>query len=286
MNKITLCLLAFFATAALAEEVDSRQALNLTAPQRNHVLGEMRALLSGIQAILAGLAQNDMAAVAKAAKPLGMAHSAENHLHSVLPKAFMQMGMSLHKDFDQIALDAETLKDPKQTLQQMSAALSKCNACHATYQILSATNQQASETRLDEVAARGSHVMPFSLEKTTHVFSKTQTGGVQQVIVKDKANVEQIALIRQHLTKISHEFKQGDFSDPAKIHGDAMPGLAELKQAKQGDMQVDYQELPDGAQITYATQQQKLTAAIHQWFDAQLSDHARHAMPGHAMHHN
>lgn len=42
-----------------------------------------------------------------------------------------------------------------------------------------------------------------------------------------------------------------------------------------------YKKLPDGAEITYATHIEKLKRAIHQWFDAQLSDHARHAMPGH-----
>ena len=30
--------------------------------------------------------------------------------------------------------------------------------------------EKASEQRLDEVAQRGSHVMPFVLEQTTHVF--------------------------------------------------------------------------------------------------------------------
>ncbi|MDP3009830.1 MAG: hypothetical protein Q8N30_12280 [Methylococcales bacterium] len=66
--------------------------------------------------------------------------------------------------------------------------------------------EKASEQRLDEVAERGSHVVPFNLEQTTHVFSKTDKGCVQQAIMKDPANAEQIKLIRQHLTKISTAF--------------------------------------------------------------------------------
>ncbi|MDP3009076.1 MAG: aspartate carbamoyltransferase [Methylococcales bacterium] len=143
--------------------------------------------------------------------------------------------------------------------------------------------EKASEQRLDEVAERGSHVMPFSLEQTTHVFSKTENGGIQQVIVKDPANTEQINLIRQHLTKISTEFQQGDFSDPAKIHGDSMAGLAELRKAKQGEISIVYKELSDGAEIDYATDSSVLITAIHQWFEAQLTEHARHAT--HQMHH-
>jgi hypothetical protein len=144
--------------------------------------------------------------------------------------------------------------------------------------------EKASEQRLDEVVQRGSHVMPFNLEQTTHIFSKTAKGGVQQVIVKDPANVEQIKLIREHLTKISHEFQQGDFSNPAKIHGDSMPGLDELRKAKSNQIDIVYKELPNGAEIDYSTDIPILINAIYQWFDAQLSDHARHAVSGHQMH--
>lgn len=141
--------------------------------------------------------------------------------------------------------------------------------------------EKADEQRLDEIAERGSHVMPFDLEKTTHIFSKTDTGGIQQVIAKDKSDTEQINLIRSHLSAITKEFKQGNFSNPEKIHGASMPGLAELKTAKTGQITIEYKELPDGAEITYATHIEKLKLAIHQWFDAQLSDHARHAVPDH-----
>jgi len=144
--------------------------------------------------------------------------------------------------------------------------------------------EKADDQRLDEVAERGSHVMPFDLEKTVHIFSKTDTGGIQQVIVKDKSDVEQINLIRSHLSEIAEAFKQGDFSNPEKIHGASMPGLAELKAAKSGQLQIMYRELPDGAEIAYATSIEKLKHAIHRWFDAQLSDHARHAVPGHNTH--
>ena len=144
--------------------------------------------------------------------------------------------------------------------------------------------EKVTEDRLDEIAERGAHVMPFSLEKTTHVFSKTDNGGVQQVIVKDPSDTGQIKLIRGHLSKISQEFIHGDFSDPAKIHGEDMPGLAELRTAKPDQLKIVYKELPNGAEIDYSTDDLKLVEAIHQWFNAQLSDHARHAVPGHPHH--
>ena len=145
--------------------------------------------------------------------------------------------------------------------------------------------EPASEARLDEVVSHGIHVMPFDLEKTLHVFTKVEKGGVQQVIVKDKNDAEQIALIRQHLSKISTEFNQGDFSNPVKIHGDKMPGLDALKKAEKGTLSIIYKELPDGAQIDYTSEKSDLVAAIHQFFEAQLSDHARHAVSSHINHH-
>ena len=144
--------------------------------------------------------------------------------------------------------------------------------------------EKASEKRLDEVAQRGSHVMPFDLEQTTHVFSKTGDGGIQQVIVKDPSNTRQIDLIRTHLLEISRQFSQGDFSNPEMIHGKNMPGLAELRKAETGQIKIEYTELPEGAQIEYSTDSPSLIQAIHQWFDAQLSDHSRHSMPGHSSH--
>jgi hypothetical protein len=86
-----------------------------------------------------------------------------------------------------------------------------------------------SHSRQENVAARGGQVMPFDLEQTTHVFQKLDDGGLQKVVAKDPANKKQIALIQSHLKEESEKFRKGDFSDPAKIHGEDMPGLADLK---------------------------------------------------------
>ncbi|WP_020563299.1 hypothetical protein [Methylosarcina fibrata] len=143
---------------------------------------------------------------------------------------------------------------------------------------------KAAESRLDDVARRGAKVMPFSLEETIHVFTKTKTGGRQQVIAKNKTDAGQIRLIQKHLAKIAKAFSRGDFSDPAKIHGEDMPGLAKLKAARPGELRMAYRDLPDGGEIEYASQVPGLIAALHAWFDAQLSDHARHAVTGHSSH--
>lgn len=138
MKKLVAILACSLLTIPVfAGDQDDRQILNLSEAQRSHVLKEMRVLLSGTQNILVALSEDDMAAVARHARPLGMnmAHKAEDHLKGVLPKEFMGLGMSLHQDFDQIASDAESKKDPKLTLRQLSDSMSKCTACHESYQI-------------------------------------------------------------------------------------------------------------------------------------------------------
>lgn len=142
--------------------------------------------------------------------------------------------------------------------------------------------------RQDEVAQRGAEVMPFSLAATTHIFTKTGDGGNQQVVTKHR-DPKQVALIRKHLAVIARQFSAGDFGAPEQIHGEDMPGLAALRTAKPGELQIRYRDLPDGGEIVYRTDEPRFVAALHDWFDAQLSDHGHDAMAGHdpgMMHHH
>jgi hypothetical protein len=146
--------------------------------------------------------------------------------------------------------------------------------------ILASPGVGAPPTRQEEVAKRGAQVMPFDLEQTMHMFQTLADGGLQTVTAKDASNSQQIALIQAHLQEEAAKFRQGDFSDPAKIHGEDMPGLAALK-AGAGHIDVQYTPLPNGAQIQYTTPDPALIAALHQWFAAQLSDHGHHAVGHH-----
>jgi hypothetical protein len=143
----------------------------------------------------------------------------------------------------------------------------------------------ADAQRQAEVAKRGADVMPFSLQATTHVFSKAADGGTQRVVAKDAADAPQVALVRAHLREIRVQFLKGDFAGPSHIHGADMPGLAALQAAKPGQLGIDYQDVKAGAELTYRTADPKLVAALHQWFDAQLSDHGADAMAGRHPHH-
>lgn len=122
----------------------------------------------------------------------------------------------------------------------------------------------------------GSQVMPFNLGDTTHIFEMTESGGIQQVVADDPGDAEQLALIRQHLQHEVLRFSSGDFSDPTSLHGDDIPGVRELADSAE-KLTIEFSELPDGAQITFTTEDLILITAIHRWFGAQLSDHGSDA---------
>lgn len=138
----------------------------------------------------------------------------------------------------------------------------------------------AGEDRRAEVAARGALVMPFDLERTTHVFEPDGSGGVQTVVADDARDTEQIALVRRHLREEAERFARGDFGDPAAIHGHDMPGLAELERGHAA-IDVSYADVERGARITYRTDDADLVDALHDWFAAQVDDHGAHAQGGH-----
>ncbi|MDH3270176.1 MAG: aspartate carbamoyltransferase [Gemmatimonadota bacterium] len=131
------------------------------------------------------------------------------------------------------------------------------------------------QQRQAEVAEIGSEVMPFDLERSTHVFEKADFGGVQ-VVSSDDADPEQVLLIRRHLAEEAERFARGDFHDPAMIHGDDMAGLHELV-AGHDRLSITYRELEAGGEIRYESHDPTLVAAIHTWFEAQLQDHGAHA---------
>jgi uncharacterized protein (DUF305 family) len=131
--------------------------------------------------------------------------------------------------------------------------------------------------RQQMIHEHGSSVMPFDLNRTLHHFEVLPDGGLQTVTANDPSDQTQITLIQQHLADLAQRFQQGDFSQPASLHGADMPGLGALV-ANAALLDVAYTALPDGAQIRYTTQDPATLAALQQWFAAQLTDHGADAV--------
>lgn len=132
------------------------------------------------------------------------------------------------------------------------------------------------QTPQQHVHAMSHQVMPFDMAKTVHVFRMTETGGVQRVVAKNENDAGQIALIRQHLRHEAVQFSQGNYSDPATLHGASMPGLADV-QTGAAQIAVRYADVPGGAALTFEATDIHLITALHRWFGAQLSEHGADA---------
>jgi len=135
----------------------------------------------------------------------------------------------------------------------------------------------ATTERQAEVAQKGAMVMPFNVHNSTHVFRKLPDGGIQQVVAKDASDKALVTAIQGHLSMEADRFKQGNYSDPMKIHGMDMPGVQYLSAVKPGQISIVYRDLPNGAEVRYTGKDQATIEAIHKWFDAQLSDHGSDA---------
>lgn len=150
---------------------------------------------------------------------------------------------------------------------------------HATFEPVVETIRAALQLDEFEIAERGAMVMPFDLDRSTHVFEPREDGGRQSVI-SDDGDPAQIALIREHLAHEAERFARGDFHDPAMIHGQDMAGLHTLMMGHER-MTVSYADVEGGGEILYTSDDADIVRAIHAWFEQQVRDHGAHAHGGH-----
>lgn len=116
---------------------DGRSVIQLSDDDRNLVLAEMRLMLQSTQEITSGVAEQDMSAVAKAAKKAGMgsAIDLDPNFLAKLPLEFKALGFSMHADMDAIADAANRGETPQGVSRMLSNTLMKCTACHDAWKL-------------------------------------------------------------------------------------------------------------------------------------------------------
>jgi hypothetical protein len=121
----------------VTESKDGRTAIILSPGERDLVLGEMRDFLEAVQAITEALAAKDMKIVAGRAKKVGMASAGgvPVTLMTKLPLEFKTLGMSTHKAFDDLSVEATDMGDVQVSLGKLAELLNNCTTCHAAYRL-------------------------------------------------------------------------------------------------------------------------------------------------------
>ncbi len=137
----TLAIFAwFFIRGNTTAGTDGRTAIVLQASERNFILSEMRGMLIASQGILQAANQGDRQGIIKAASAMGMGMTAEVNPATMakLPLDFKTLGMSVHHDMDEIAKATANGAPTSEILKMESTTLTKCIACHSTWQLQAA----------------------------------------------------------------------------------------------------------------------------------------------------
>ena len=128
------------------------------------------------------------------------------------------------------------------------------------------------QQRVDGVNERGDHAMGFSHEKTTHHFRLTADGGAIEVTTNDPDDAASREQIKAHLSHIAKMFKDGDFSAPMFIHGEAPAGVPVMKRLK-ADITYTFEAIEFGGRVRIATANAEAVEAIHGFMLYQIKDH-------------
>jgi hypothetical protein len=139
MKKIVLITILIFCQiidSAAEENVnpDSRKSLDLTLEEKAQFLSEMRQMLSSIQGIISGIAEEDPDKIIESAKYSGnrMARATPVSIKNKTPQEFKDIGGPTHMMFEELVIRAET--DDMQTLTELTGRiLQQCIGCHAIY---------------------------------------------------------------------------------------------------------------------------------------------------------
>jgi len=127
----------FFIRGQTTPSADGRRAIQLAPAERDLVLGEMRAMLSSVQGVVQGVQAGDPKQAAAAARASGMSAAVDLSpgLMAKLPLDFKNLGMSVHRGFDDLAQMAEKGASGDALLNALGKQLAACVGCHASYRL-------------------------------------------------------------------------------------------------------------------------------------------------------
>jgi hypothetical protein len=137
-------------------------------------------------------------------------------------------------------------------------------------------NTRKPDTSFAAMQSRGKKAMGVDQYTSTHKFDSFPDGGriELQVNQDDSAGV---AAIRAHIRDIASAFKSGDFSTPAFVHMQSVPGTKKMAELR-SKITYTAHDLPRGAELHITTTDKNALTAIHEFMAFQRDEHHAEGM--------
>lgn len=114
---------------------DRRQRLDVPGQVQDAIRLEMRTMLGSLNDLLTAGARGDTAGMRAAAARSGLATAVDPTLEKLLPEEFLHLGMSTHRQFDELGAAVQKGLPADSLLAGLGRITSNCVACHATYRL-------------------------------------------------------------------------------------------------------------------------------------------------------
>ena len=142
-------------------------------------------------------------------------------------------------------------------------ALAQSHSSHA--------HSASGDSAFHAMQTRGRDVMGVDQYTSVHRFDALADGGRIE-LQRDRDDSAGTATIRRHLRTIARAFAAGDFTAPAEVHRDSVPGVAAMR-ARRRAIAYEVVDLPRGAALRLRTADPAAVAAIHRFLAYQRREH-------------
>lgn len=118
---------------------------------------------------------------------------------------------------------------------------------------------------------RGRAVMGVDQYTSIHRFDALPDGGRIE-LQRDRDDSAGTAAIRAHMRTIALAFARGDFTAPATVHLETVPGVPVMR-ARRASIRYEPIDLPRGAALRIRTRDAAAIAAVHEFLAYQRREH-------------
>jgi hypothetical protein len=140
----------------------------------------------------------------------------------------------------------------------------------------------SSDTGFAAMQDRGRKAMGVDQYTSSHTFDALPTGGRIE-LVRDTNDSVDVARIRAHIREIARAFGNGDFTTPAFVHMQTVPGTKTMRE-KRALISYEARDVPRGAELLMRTKDAQALAAIHEFLAFQRGEHHAAGMAGEMKH--